>query len=244
MKRLRAPLLFGAKIVVSLALLYVSLRFVNFGALRERLNKIDFVWAAAALIILGLQTVLVARRWEWIAERCGAKLNARRAILYTFIGSFFSQVLPSTVGGDAARIWLLARDAGSWKNAIYSVLIDRIAGLIWLAVLVLIGLPWSLSLIQNPVGRATLIVIGAAGAAAPAGLFVLSRLGRTAFGRWKVTRHLAGIATMAWSVVSSRRPGGARCADLRCGAADDGSGVVACARSPSAPRSRCWIRRC
>ena len=207
MRRLRAPLLFGAKIVVSLALLYVSLRFVNFGALRERLNRIDFVWIAAALVILGLQIVPVSLRWQRIANTCGAPLRARRAILYTLIGLFFSQVLPSTIGGDAARIWLLARDTDTWKSAIYSVLIDRIAGLIWLAVLVLVGLPWSLSLIQNPVGRATLMVIGAAGAAAPVGLFVLSRLGRTAFGHWKATRHLADIATTAWSVLTSRQPG-------------------------------------
>jgi hypothetical protein len=209
MRRLRTYLFFGAKIVVSIALLYAALRFVNFGVLRERLNHIDPVWVGAAFLVLAFQIMLVAKRWRLIAASCGAALRVRRATLYTLIGSFFSQVLPSTVGGDAARIWLLARDAGAWKRAIYAVLIDRAAGLIWLAVLVLICLPWSLVFIQNPAGRATLILIGASGAAAPAGLFVMSRLGRTSFGRLKAVRHLADIATVAWAALTAPRDGSA-----------------------------------
>jgi uncharacterized membrane protein YbhN (UPF0104 family) len=209
MRRPRTYLLFAAKIAVSLALLYVAVGFVNFGALRERLNRIDVIWFAAALIVLGVQIVLVSRRWQRIAGACGAALSLGHAILYTLIGSFFSQVLPSTVGGDAARIWFLARDNGAWKKAIFSVLIDRAAGLIWLAALVLVCLPWSLALIQNPVGRTALVIIGAAGIVAPAGLFVLSRLGRTSLGRWKATRHLSDIAATAWTVLASPQIGAA-----------------------------------
>ena len=170
MGRTRGLLLFGIKVAISLALLYVAVHFVNFGVLRERLNRLNYSWIVAALTTLGLQLTLASLRWQRIAEFGGGRLSAGRAVLYTLIGSFFSQVLPSTVGGDAARIWLLARDAGAWKNAIFSVLIDRIAGLIWLAVLVLFCLPWSLALIANPIGRTALILIGVAGAAAPVGL--------------------------------------------------------------------------
>jgi uncharacterized membrane protein YbhN (UPF0104 family) len=207
MGRMGAILLFAAKVAISLALLYVAVGFVNFGALRDRLNRLDYTWIAIALTLLGLQIALVSLRWQRIAESCGGRLPPRRAMLYTLIGSFFSQVLPSTVGGDAARIWLLARDARAWKSAIFSVLIDRVAGLIWLAILVLICLPWSLALIQNPVSRTALILIGVAGVAAPTGLFALSLLGRTSFARWKVFQHLTNIATIAWTTLTSPRAG-------------------------------------
>ncbi len=207
MANTRAYVFFGAKVAISLALLYVAVGFVNFGGLRERLNRIDYVWIAAALIALGLQIALISRRWQWIANSYGAPLNYRRSVLYTLIGSFFSQVLPSTIGGDAARIWLLARDAGTWKGAISSVLIDRVIGLIWLAALVLICLPWSLTLVKNPLGRSALILVGSAGATAPAALFILSQLGRTSLVQWKVTRHLADIARIAWTVLTSPRIG-------------------------------------
>src|SRR6478752_7278533 len=105
MGRTRSLLLFAIKIAISLALLYVAVRFVNFGALRERLNRLNYVWIAATLIVLWLQITLVSLRWQRIVESCGAHMSAGHAVLYTLIGSFFSQVLPSTVGGDAARIW-------------------------------------------------------------------------------------------------------------------------------------------
>ena len=52
---------------------------------------------------------------------------------YGFIAGFFNQTLPSTVGGDAVRIWLLGRDQGGWRIATYSVLIDRMVGVLVLA---------------------------------------------------------------------------------------------------------------
>ncbi|HEY6024608.1 MAG TPA: lysylphosphatidylglycerol synthase transmembrane domain-containing protein, partial [Pseudolabrys sp.] len=203
MGRTRGLLLFAVKAAISLVLLYVAVRFVNFSVLRERLNRLDYSWIAATLTALWLQIALVSLRWQRIAESCGGGLSAGRAVLYTLIGSFFSQVLPSTVGGDAARIWLLARDTRAWRSAVFSVLIDRVAGLIWLAILVLICLPWSLVLIENPIGRTTLILIGVVGAAAPAGLLVLSLLGRTEIAHWKAIQHLADIAKTAWTALTS-----------------------------------------
>jgi glycosyltransferase 2 family protein len=204
---MRNFLFFAAKVAISLALLYVAIDVVNFGVLRERLNRLEYTWTAAALIALGLLVVLQSLRWQLIAEACNAQMNRSRAVLYMLIGALFNQVLPSTVGGDAARIWLLARETKAWKGAIFSVLVDRAAGLIWLAVLVLVCLPWSLTLIHNTTGRAMLILIGAFGAAAPFGLFVLSLIRQTSLAQWNKVRHLADIAAIAWTVLTSARIG-------------------------------------
>ena len=40
--------LFAAKIAISLALLYVAIGFVDFAALRNRIDRIDYAWIAAA----------------------------------------------------------------------------------------------------------------------------------------------------------------------------------------------------
>jgi len=204
---MRGILLFAAKAAVSLALLYFAFHGVNFGVLRARLNQIEYVWIVATLATLGVQIALAALRWRRIAAACGAEMSCQRAALYTLIGQFFNQALPSTVGGDAARIWLLARDTKVWKSAIYSVLIDRGIGLIWLAGFVLVCLPWSLALIHHPVGRAALILIGAAGGAAPLGLAAFTFIGRTSLARFKVIRHLTDIASIALRVLTSARDG-------------------------------------
>jgi len=207
MQHVRAYGAFAIKAAISLALLYIAARFLNFDALRERFDHLNIVWAAAALLGLVVQVVLVALRWRRIAAFCGGSMTRWSATRYTLIGTFFNQVLPSTVGGDAARIWLLARDTGAWKSAVYSVLIDRALGLIWLALLVLVCLPWSLSLIQNPVGRMTLAVIGIGGVASPFGLLLFSRLGGGAATRWKPLRHLVELAGLAWRALVDAKTG-------------------------------------
>ncbi len=200
---------FLVKAAISGLLLYVALDFVRFETLQQRLSRIDWTWVAAGLFALGVPVILVAQRWRLTARVCGADLPPQQALLYTLIGLFFNQTLPSTVGGDAARIWLLARTAAGWKAAIHSVLIDRVAGLIWLAMLVLVCLPWSLDLIRNPIGRMALIVIGLGSLTAVAGLYLVAHAGRALLQRWKLTRHLADIGGNAWRVLSSPATGSA-----------------------------------
>lgn len=198
---------FLVKAAISGFLLYVALDFVRFETLQERLSQIDGMWVAAGLGALGLQIILVAMRWRLITQASGAELPPKQALLYMLIGAFFNQALPSTIGGDAARIWLLARTPAGWKTAIHSVLIDRAAGLMWLALLVLACLPWSLDLIKNPVGRTALMLIGFGSIAGLAGLYLLAHAGQAWFRRWRVTRHLAEIAGIAWRVLASPRAG-------------------------------------
>lgn len=81
-------------------------------------------------MLLGAETMLLAVRWQEIASVCHATLAFNSALQITFIATFFNQVLPSTVGGDGARIWLFARKGAGWAKATYSVLVDRVVGLV------------------------------------------------------------------------------------------------------------------
>ena len=100
---------FLAKATISALLLYLSLRRVNFGSVGERLGALNFGWLVFMLVALCVQTLLLALRWREIVGICGARLHLIVGYRYSLIGLFFSQVLPSTIGGDAARIWLMAR---------------------------------------------------------------------------------------------------------------------------------------
>ena len=79
-------------------------------------------------------------------------MTPRQALRFNLIASFFNQGLPSTIGGDAARIWLLARAGAGWWKATCSVLLDRFIGVLALTTLVAVSLYWSFGLIKNPVG--------------------------------------------------------------------------------------------
>lgn len=200
---MRRLLLLFAKAAVSLLLLYLSLRAVDLSAVGTRLSRVNGAWIGLTLVVLAMQVALVAVRWRAIAAVCGAPLGLGAALQISFIAMFFNQVLPSTVGGDAARIWLLARKGGGWASATYSVLIDRITGVVVLAFIVMACLPWTLALIGDAVARSVMILIGVG---AVAGALVFLAIGfapRAWFDRFMPARHLAETSRMAWRLCRS-----------------------------------------
>jgi len=157
---MRRLLAFLAKAAISAFLLWLALRRVNLDSVGQRLAELDLRWIAFILFVLCVQLPLSALRWREIVAVCGAKLPRATILRYIFIGQFFSQVLPSTVGGDAVRIWLVARGGAGWPAAIYSVLIDRLIGVSMLAIMVVACLPWAFNLVHDPVARAALALVG------------------------------------------------------------------------------------
>ena len=201
---MRRLLAFVLKAAISALLLYLSLRRVDLDSVRQQLGGLDLRWIAFILFVLCIAMPLAALRWHEIVAICGAKLPLATALRYSFIGQFFSQVLPSTVGGDAVRIWLLARGSGAgWSVAIYSVLIDRVVGVSALAVLVVVCLPWTLNLIHDPIARAALALIGVGALAAALVFLGLGHQHLRVLDRWWLTRHLAVASRLAWRLCRS-----------------------------------------
>jgi len=200
---MRRALLFLAKASTSILLLYFSLRWVDASALTERLGRFKPGWMAFAVFLLTVQVVFLAARWQKIATACGANLAFGTALQLSFIAGFFNQVLPSTVGGDGARIWFLARKGAGWARATYSVLIDRLVGVLVLALIVIACLPWTMELIHDPIARTVLLMIGF-GAVAGGIVFVLigTRF-RRQLDRWALTRHLSAASRVAATMCNS-----------------------------------------
>jgi glycosyltransferase 2 family protein len=194
------------KAAVSALLLYLSLRSVDLAVVGASLSRFHPGWIALSLLALTLQVGLMAVRWSEIAAVCGAPLALPQATQISFIASFFNQVLPSSVGGDAARIWLLTRSDGKWANATYSVLIDRIVGVLVLALIVIACLPWSLELIQNPLARAVLLLIGAGSVGGAAVFLAIGIWHWPILDRFMPTRHLVAAARNAWRLCRSSQP--------------------------------------
>ena len=157
-----------------------------------------------AMLTLVAQTALVTVRWQQLISQCGAELSFARLFRIMMTAAFFNQTLPSSVGGDAMRIWLVGKQS-NWRVATYSVILDRAIGIAALAALVVICLPWTLQLIQDPVGRIALLVIGLGSLG---GWFVFIVLGWERLHilqRWTITRHLAATATIAASIFRTPR---------------------------------------
>jgi uncharacterized membrane protein YbhN (UPF0104 family) len=201
---MRKALTLSVKAAVSGLLLYFALKSVDIGAVKARLGGVDLRWMGLALLLLVIQVVLGALRWRELICRCGAGLPFAQVFRFTMIAGFFNQTLPSSVGGDAVRIWLAAKRS-SWRIAAYSVLLDRVVGTVALAVLVVACLPWTLTLIRNPIGRTALLVIGPGCIGAGLVFAFLGWKRLEILQRWALTRHLAAAAGVALALLKAPR---------------------------------------
>jgi len=204
---MRRILLSTAKILISAALLYFALRKVNLSDLVSRINIASLVWIGLAIVVTFLQIFAGVLRWREIGAECGAPLATNQAMRFNLIGTFFNQTLPSSIGGDAVRLWLVARGGAGWRAATYSIFVDRAIGLIALAIIIVASLPWSYRLITDPNGRPALLLVDFAALAGGVGFLVLGRLQWSWLKRWWATHHLHACAVIANRVIFSRKRG-------------------------------------
>jgi uncharacterized membrane protein YbhN (UPF0104 family) len=210
---MRNLLTFALKAAISCLLLYFAFAHVNFDLIGRQLNHLRYIWLAAAALIVIVQTGLVSLRWQTIVEACNEPnappFTILKSLSYMFIAGFFNQTLPSSVGGDAVRIWLLARDNSDWRSATYSVLIDRVIGVFVLAFLVIVCLPWSFAVISDAAGRIALLIVGFGSIGACLIFLALGFVRWRWLDRWWLTRQIAAAASNARDVFGSVS-GGAR----------------------------------
>ncbi|QDM00214.1 flippase-like domain-containing protein [Rhodopseudomonas palustris] len=197
----------AAKILVSAALLYFALRKADFAALAARIDAASVGWLALALAVALFQVFVGTLRWRTISAGSGAPLGLPQAFRYNMIGAFFNQTLPSAIGGDAMRLWLVARAGAGWRTAAYSVFVDRAIGLIALAVLIMCTLPWSLTLIGNPEGRLGLVLIDAVALGAGVVFLALHLLPFDLLTRIWATRHFHTCSQIASDLLFRSRSG-------------------------------------
>ena len=202
---MRRILLSAIKILVSGALLYLALRKANFADLASRLDLTSAVWLFLAVAVVFLQIFVGVLRWRIVSAESGAPLPLRQAMRYNVIGTFFNQTLPSSIGGDAVRLWLVARSGAGWRAATYSIFVDRAVGLVALAIMIVVSLPWSSRLIADAYGRSALTLLDFAALAGGTGFLVIGILPWPWLKKWWATHHIHACAVIANRVIFSAR---------------------------------------
>ncbi len=144
--------MFWIKLLLSALLLGYLGWSLNVSDIVALLKTADWRLVVVAVLCLVVGQVLSAIRWSWLARGLGLGVAVARKIRLYFLGMFLSLFLPSIIGGDVARGWLLAkgREQAGWAAAA-SVIMERINGVVGLGLLVSccmlfldIPLPWML----------------------------------------------------------------------------------------------------
>jgi uncharacterized protein (TIRG00374 family) len=127
------------KLIITIVMFYFLFQYVDFNNLLDILAKSHGGTILIALLFQLGSTYLAAYRWRLIMRLLVFKESVSYYVQSYFKGSFFNQVLPSSIGGDAVRIIYLTQKGYDKKDAVYGVFVDRVVGLVGLLVLNLLA---------------------------------------------------------------------------------------------------------
>ncbi|MEM0947960.1 MAG: lysylphosphatidylglycerol synthase transmembrane domain-containing protein [Pseudomonadota bacterium] len=133
----------GIKIAATLGLLVALVWWADAGAVWNRMRTVDLGWVAIAIAAISMATLLMARRWQHVARRCGIDMSYPIALGEYYVAQMGNAVLPGGVAGDVARA-VRVRRLGSLKQAVKSIIVERLLGQI--AMLTLMGVSFAVAL--------------------------------------------------------------------------------------------------
>lgn len=154
---------FTVKFLITLTLLLLLINHSDITALKNALGRVEWVYVASAALILFVTTPLLGLRWLYIANAIGVPLAIRPAIKIVVIGTFFNQVLPSAIGGDAIRIWMLKKENIPLTKCLSSILLDRVIALSGMVIIVISGFSVLKEIIQSPTMQSAIVAVVGAG---------------------------------------------------------------------------------
>ena len=184
-----------AKLAVSVALITWVLGGVDFEEVLAKLADARTAWLALAALFFGTIVILGTARWWLVLQSLNVELPLGTTLRLLLIGLFFNQTLPSSIGGDATRVFYLWRTGVSVQTATNSVLLDRITGLITLIIVTTAVTPQLVEKLDNPIAASGLITVLAGAWFAILMLFVFDN---------SLTRQFQHIRILNFAILLSR----------------------------------------
>lgn len=158
-----------AKVAVSGTLLAYVLRKAGMGSITASVGEMAPAAFLLSCCIALLITFLTAVRLRLLL---GGDHALRSIFSLCLIGSFFNNLLPGAVGGDAAKAYYLFRETNQAGNVLSSLFLDRYvgyagllslglgAGLLAFRELAAVGMQWALPLLFMAFLAGSLVVFG------------------------------------------------------------------------------------
>ncbi|HEY4028234.1 MAG TPA: lysylphosphatidylglycerol synthase transmembrane domain-containing protein [Candidatus Dormibacteraeota bacterium] len=183
------------KIAGSAGLLAWLLSRTDLGSIGRSLSRADWTWLAIALLLSVTATLVQARQWQRLLRAVGLERTTARSLRIVFVGTTFNAILPSSIGGDAARAVLVARGPGERAAAAVAVVMQRLLNLP--GMVLLLGLGLALTATTPAAARTRPLALLGAGA----GLALVGVALSPAAGRVASSARLSRLP--GWSALSS-----------------------------------------
>ncbi|HIF58594.1 MAG TPA: flippase-like domain-containing protein [Rhodospirillales bacterium] len=187
-------LFFIMKFAISAILIWFIAFNFDLGAAVERYKDIKFFYLLGAIIILSVLLVNNTARWIIVLNAIKADLPFRIAIKIIYISIFFNQTLPSTIGGDAFKIYLARKTGIDLKSAINGVMLERAIAFLGLILLVILSQPFLLARIGDDPVKYLFPALTVMALVGIVGLMLLDRLPK-GFQTWRIISGLVHLAS-------------------------------------------------
>ena len=160
-KRSRKLLLAAVKLSIAVALLILVLSQVHWSdhqvgddrqpGFRSSLMHVKLLPVVAGFLAFGLSQLTISVRWRLLLQVQNIPLSRLEAVRLTFLGLFFNNAVPGTVGGDLFKAYYAAQHTPRKAGAVIAVLMDRALGMTELALMatVMLVLSWALGLMPT-----------------------------------------------------------------------------------------------
>jgi uncharacterized protein (TIRG00374 family) len=133
------------KILISGLLLSLLIYSFDWIALRDVFLNAQPGWLFLAVLLIVVSMVVSVEKWSRILRAEGINLPWLQLWKVYWIGIFFNNFLPSSIGGDGIRIVMTGRSISNVAGAASSVIIERLLATVGLALTGLVVLPISKS---------------------------------------------------------------------------------------------------
>lgn len=130
------------RLAVSVGLIVFLVFKLDVGKIASHLGGLALAPLVIAAALDLAMIVVQAWRWSVLLKARGVTIGMARLVYYYLVSIFFSAFLPTSVGGDFARIVAVSTATQKRADAVASIVVERIMGFFVLLPLSLLALPF------------------------------------------------------------------------------------------------------
>ena len=124
----RGPWLVLRTVIAVVAVVWVF-RGQNWGQLGRIFAGLNPWYFGLSLAIYIAGQALIGLRWWLLLRGQSVFIGLWMAVKLHFLGLFYNNIMPSSIGGDLLRAWYVAKHTDRKLQAVLSVFVDRVLGL-------------------------------------------------------------------------------------------------------------------
>ncbi|NLL87252.1 MAG: flippase-like domain-containing protein [Syntrophomonadaceae bacterium] len=123
-----------ARTIISAGLLLWLALSIEWKDLAQAWRSVELGWIMAAIAWVVISVLVSVRKWQLVLNTQGIHLSWHELWKSYWAGLFFNNFLPSSIGGDAMRIWWVGKTVHDSPGVAVSVVVERILATTGLAI--------------------------------------------------------------------------------------------------------------